>query len=111
VTISFNENHDLIMEDGGYMISNQHYVTTIREFPSEPLNPLDPEWEQTNDIPLGIVSIIYLEYQESHEYDLVCKNLLLRKSNHFQNLKISILFIQICLMMITYMSIHQLIMQ
>jgi hypothetical protein len=26
-TISFNENHDMIREDGGYMISNQHFVT------------------------------------------------------------------------------------
>jgi hypothetical protein len=39
MTISFNENHDLIREDGGYMISNQHSVTTKGESPLEPLNP------------------------------------------------------------------------
>jgi len=66
--ISSNENHDLIMKDEGYAISNKHYVTTKGESPSKPLNHLDPVWGQTSDNPLGIVLIIYLEYQESHEY-------------------------------------------
>jgi hypothetical protein len=77
-TISFMENHDLMMNDGGYMISNQHSITTMGESSPEILNPLDPEWEQSSVSPL-----------ENHEYTLVCNKSLIEEIHHFQNLKIS----------------------
>jgi hypothetical protein len=89
------------MNDGGYMISNQHSVTTMGESLPEILNPLDPECEPSSVSPL-----------ENHEYTLVCNKYLIEEILVIFRIHEDIfLFIQICLIMISHMSIHQFIIQ
>jgi hypothetical protein len=66
-TLPFMGNHDLMMKCGGYMISNQHFVTTMGECLPKILNPLDPECEQYN-----------VSHLENHEYTLVCNKPLIK---------------------------------
>jgi hypothetical protein len=86
-TISNSQNSGLTTKDKGYTISNKHSIAAMGESLSEILDPLASECEPFNDPP-----------SENHEHIWSVMNPSLKKSHHFQNLKIFIPFIQICLM-------------